>query len=438
MFLLGLTVYSGLSGSQTATNNFAPSFVFVIFWLVAGAAQRAVRRRLQGVQPLAGHRAGRWPGSAQTAARGPLPAPLEYPERLGHWPAAAGIFAFATLELVASERRQAGERGDRGARLLGRDVRGDGALRHRPLDRAGGGVQRLLQPLLAHLPGRAAGATSSACASPLSGLADLKPVAGTVPLLAVIIGSVTFDGVAEAPLWTGIAPDIAEFFESIGFSPEKRARGHVPGRAGGGDSRHLRLLPARRGRGAQRGRRHLGGPAGEGLRALAGADRARLHRGALPHAAALPGPGDRADLLTAARLPGLQPAGRGRRRPLRHGQRGDRLRRDRRHHHVVLPGGVRGGRPRGGADPGPRPRAGALRRRAAGRALPVLDARGDGRLHEPGPVAAGAVERMIGPRTRRPLARPGGLLPARAGVPGLAGLHDPQRATARGEEGLGA
>ena len=39
---------------------------------------------------------------AQTAARGPLPAPLEYPERLGHWPAAAGIFAFAMLELVAS------------------------------------------------------------------------------------------------------------------------------------------------------------------------------------------------------------------------------------------------------------------------------------------------------------------------------------------------
>ena len=45
--------------------------------------------------------------------------------------------------------------------------------------------------------------------------------AGTVPLLAVIIGSVTFDGVAEAPLWTGMAPDIADFFESLGLSPER-------------------------------------------------------------------------------------------------------------------------------------------------------------------------------------------------------------------------
>lgn len=39
---------------------------------------------------------------AQTAARGPLPAPLTYPERLGRWPAAVGIFAFVTLEIVVS------------------------------------------------------------------------------------------------------------------------------------------------------------------------------------------------------------------------------------------------------------------------------------------------------------------------------------------------
>ncbi len=45
-------------------------------------------------------RAVAWVASA--AARGPVPAPLAYPERLGHWPAAAGLFAFAALELVAS------------------------------------------------------------------------------------------------------------------------------------------------------------------------------------------------------------------------------------------------------------------------------------------------------------------------------------------------
>jgi hypothetical protein len=54
---------------------------------------------------------------------------------------------------------------------------------------------------------------------PLSGLPALTPLAGTVPLLAVIIGSVTFDGGSEASLWTNVAPDIANFFKDVGFSP---------------------------------------------------------------------------------------------------------------------------------------------------------------------------------------------------------------------------
>jgi len=55
---------------------------------------------------------------------------------------------------------------------------------------------------------------------PLSGLPALRPMAGTVPLLAVMIGSVTFDGASEAPIWTGIAPDIASFFQDVGLSPQ--------------------------------------------------------------------------------------------------------------------------------------------------------------------------------------------------------------------------
>ncbi len=39
---------------------------------------------------------------ARTAARGDLPPPLEYPKRLGYWPAVAGLVAFTALELVNS------------------------------------------------------------------------------------------------------------------------------------------------------------------------------------------------------------------------------------------------------------------------------------------------------------------------------------------------
>jgi hypothetical protein len=44
---------------------------------------------------------------------------------------------------------------------------------------------------------------------------------GTVAVLAVMIGTVTFDGASEAPLWSGISPDIAQFFEDIGLSPQR-------------------------------------------------------------------------------------------------------------------------------------------------------------------------------------------------------------------------
>lgn len=218
VFLLALTLYSGLSGSQTATNNFAPSFVFVIFWLALvplSVLFGDVFRALNPWRAIA--RAVAW--VAQKAARGPLPAPLEYPERLGHWPVAAGIFAFATLELVASN----GDKPESVAiatlvysaatfvamALYGVD---------RWLDR--GEAFSVYFNLFSRISPVTRRGDELGLRRPLSGLAELEPVAGTVPLLAVVIGSVTFDGVGEAPLWTGMAPDIAEFFESIGLSPE--------------------------------------------------------------------------------------------------------------------------------------------------------------------------------------------------------------------------
>jgi hypothetical protein len=55
---------------------------------------------------------------------------------------------------------------------------------------------------------------------PLAGLAHLRAGAGTAALLAVMIGSVTFDGAGEAPIWTGISPDMTRFFGDLGLSPQ--------------------------------------------------------------------------------------------------------------------------------------------------------------------------------------------------------------------------
>ncbi len=97
--LLVTVVYSGLEGIEAPDRNFSLTFVFVTFWLGlvllsvlfgdvfrAFNPWRAIARTFSGVFRL-------------VARQSPPPA-LDYPERLGHWPAVAGILAFVWLELV--------------------------------------------------------------------------------------------------------------------------------------------------------------------------------------------------------------------------------------------------------------------------------------------------------------------------------------------------
>ena len=218
VFLLGVVVYTGLRGAQSPTANFAPTFVYVIFWLALLPASILFGDVFKAFNPwrAIGRAVG---GVAGKAARGDLPAPLTYPERLGHWPAAAGIFAFAVMELVASN-------GDRPENLA------IAALVYSALTfvaMALYGVETWISRgeafsvyfnLFSRISVIETRERVVGLRQPLSGLPALKPLAGTVPLLAVMIGSVTFDGASEAPIWTGIAPDIASFFQDVGLSPQ--------------------------------------------------------------------------------------------------------------------------------------------------------------------------------------------------------------------------
>jgi len=102
VFLLGVTVWAGLSGTESPDRNFAVTFVFVTAWLGVVAVSvffgdvfrafnpwRAIARAFAGVFRLVA-------GQAQ-------PAPLTYPARLGRWPAVAGLVGFLWIELVYGE-----------------------------------------------------------------------------------------------------------------------------------------------------------------------------------------------------------------------------------------------------------------------------------------------------------------------------------------------
>jgi hypothetical protein len=216
VLLLGVVVYAGLRGTQSSTANFAPTFVYVIFWLALVPASVLFGDMFKAFNPWrAIGRAVGW--LAGKVARSDLPAPLAYPDRLGHWPAAAGIFAFAVMELVASN-------GDRPEHLAVATLVYSAltfvamALYGVETWVARGEAFSVYFNLFSRLSPIETREGVVGLRRPLAGLAALRPVSGTVPLLAVMIGSVTFDGASEASIWTNIAPDIATFFGDLGLS----------------------------------------------------------------------------------------------------------------------------------------------------------------------------------------------------------------------------
>lgn len=101
-FLLGVVVWSGLYGTEAPDRNFSLTFVFVTVWLgmvVASVLLGDVFRAFNPWRAIARAAAG---GFRLIAGQAPPP-PLRYPERLGRWPAAIGLGAFAWLELVYAQ-----------------------------------------------------------------------------------------------------------------------------------------------------------------------------------------------------------------------------------------------------------------------------------------------------------------------------------------------
>jgi hypothetical protein len=213
--LLALTVYAGLSGVQSPQANFAPTFIYVIFWVglvVLSVLFGDVFRAFNPWRAIA-----RGAGWLTTRVRGPLPAPFRYPEWLGRWPAVIGLLGFAWMELAYSG-------GDdpstlaiaalvyTGITLLAIACFGTETWISR------GEAFSVYFGLFARISAVEVRDGRLGLRRPLEALTRLQPLAGTIPLLVVMIGTVAFDGASEGKPWTDIAPDIQDFFTSLGFS----------------------------------------------------------------------------------------------------------------------------------------------------------------------------------------------------------------------------
>jgi hypothetical protein len=98
VFLLGLSIYAGLHGTEAPDRNFALTFLYVTTWLGFPLFSVFLGDVFRPFNPW--RAVGRVVGTGFTALAGQRPTHLRYPERLGRWPAAIGLIAVVWLEIV--------------------------------------------------------------------------------------------------------------------------------------------------------------------------------------------------------------------------------------------------------------------------------------------------------------------------------------------------
>ena len=211
----GLVVYAGFAGSQTTTNNLAPTVVFVLFWVGIPVASVLFGDVFKALNPWrAAARAVAW--LAGKVSRGGLPAPMPYPARLGRWPAAIGILAFAWIELVYSGRGDPSNLAVLALAYMAVQFVGMSLYGIEPWNRYGDAFG-VYFGLIARMSPLRWTRTGLFVRQPLSGLTNLDIVPGTVALVILIIGTTSFDGFSGGPAWGTIGPDLTSLFGDMGL-----------------------------------------------------------------------------------------------------------------------------------------------------------------------------------------------------------------------------
>ncbi len=218
--LFALVVYSGLAGSQVWSVNFSVTFIYVVFWVGTPLVSALLGDVFGALSPWRSCARGiRWAGrrlAPRLFCRPPL---VRYPDWLGMWPSAAVLLGFAWCELVyvVPDRDQPSTLAALALSyfvamlvamaLFGVDEweeKGDGF-----------GAYFKLFSRIAPLCQDAHGMVYAR--RPLSGLADMPVIAGTVALVCTVIGTTTFDGFSNGGVWRSLEPGVQSGFSGLGF-----------------------------------------------------------------------------------------------------------------------------------------------------------------------------------------------------------------------------
>ena len=245
--LLILVLVAGFFGTQESDDNFAPLFIYITFWVGLALVSALFGDVFYAFNPWRAW--GRAAGWVTTRLRGGRPlAHRPYPEKLGRWPAAAALLLFAWLELASGGWGQEPDLLAAAAcvytvaMFIGMAIYGV-----EPWVAARRRLLRLLQPLLAHRDLRQARRDGPA-APPALRTDKLELVPGTIAVIVVMIGTVTYDGLEQGEPWARFAQRLDKWFDGLGLGTDglTRITGSIGHRRGRRRRRALLLARDRR------------------------------------------------------------------------------------------------------------------------------------------------------------------------------------------------
>jgi hypothetical protein len=203
--LLALVFLTALIGEPSSAENFSPTFVYVIFWLGLVPVQVLLGNVWPALNPwLAVANGVAWAWGKLGRDWTP---PLSYSERLGVWPAAFLLFCFAALELAYAEPAS--------PRALALAIAlysyamwfGMAAFGRRTWTERGDAFT-VYFGLLARIAPFGERGSRLVARAPLTGLAGTERTPGMLAFVAVMLGSVGFDGLSRATFWQDWRADL--------------------------------------------------------------------------------------------------------------------------------------------------------------------------------------------------------------------------------------
>ena len=204
--LLAIVLLAGYLGSSAALDNFAPTFILITFWVGLVFASVLFGDVFRAFSP--------WRAIGRLLPRSEGLRP--YPEKLGRWPAAAGLLVFTWIELASGW-------GEEPVLLV------TAALGYTLLTLAAqvvwgveswsryGETFSVYFNLFARIAPVETRERVVGLRPPLGGLPGLPAAPGTVALVAVMIGTVTFDGLTQGQLWTDLAVTLTDVVTAPGI-----------------------------------------------------------------------------------------------------------------------------------------------------------------------------------------------------------------------------